>query len=704
MSYKIKGSPPQAAPLWRKVLSLAGPARAVGRDAPCAAPSMMPEAKDTKDTAIFRGDLLGALLVDVEDARKMLEAKPDMSAERASATLSARLVLRAAFRLEGWAVSLARWMLEAAATGAAQPGRADQLLEHCAYALDPPPPAMLDHIRTTGAVARSVLTRALGQCASAQKLFEVLSTRAGRGGIDEFTRFYWRPLHFAAAFGSLHVVESLLSLSPSQPAARNAIGLTPLHVATAHGSTAVAAALSAAFPDAVDIVDKQGRSAAQVAAEVAPSGSRCRSMLVALRLKTAEARRRCDVHVRKRKVQRDAVAAVPPPPLPRACEGGGGWVLPNGEGSGECVSNEGDESDQAGVGLPRRHDNMAIDHACSQSDACVAGSDASPGPTQANGATAARRASYRSCHVAMVESIEAIDLIFAHLSTGVPVLVTNAMAHSRIYQSWTRDAFEASYGHVVLSPEPYPYARASAHLYGVPADNSTDVRTLLRDWTTTKQQKDEQAGDDSNANCGGASRSGVFNALHGWDRLRYDGPTTPRTVHGDVRLRDSPRSLPPSRPERLLADFERPSFIEEPQWLLRTETIQFYLGARESGAQPHWHGAAWNWLVHGSKRWFLWPPSEAFYTQSHVTRHVGHDLGAGPALSNVSGSPLICDQRAGEVLVVPELWGHATYNLAGAIGWASEMTFDRVPIPQPPCALRPRSRSRAHAGRAAHWP
>jgi hypothetical protein len=42
------------------------------------------------------------------------------------------------------------------------------------------------------------------------------------------------------------------------------------------------------------------------------------------------------------------------------------------------------------------------------------------------------------------------------------------------------------------------------------------------------------------------------------------------------------------------------------------------------------------------------------------------------------GRPLVCDQRAGEVIVLPELWGHATTNLAWSVGWASEFHFDRA--------------------------
>ena len=45
---------------------------------------------------------------------------------------------------------------------------------------------------------------------------------------------------------------------------------------------------------------------------------------------------------------------------------------------------------------------------------------------------------------------------------------------------------------------------------------------------------------------------------------------------------------------------------------------QFMLGPRFSGAPPHFHGAAANLLIHGVKRWFLFPPSEASFSIGHV--------------------------------------------------------------------------------------
>ena len=95
------------------------------------------------------------------------------------------------------------------------------------------------------------------------------------------------------------------------------------------------------------------------------------------------------------------------------------------------------------------------------------------------------------------------------------------------------------------------------------------------------------------------------------------------------------------------------------------------MGGIGSGAQPHWHGLAWNWLVHGRKEWLLWPPQEATYALRHV-------LLSADAAANATVPPLRCTQLAGEVLIVPQLWGHATVNSEPALGFATEMDFDKL--------------------------
>ena len=66
----------------------------------------------------------------------------------------------------------------------------------------------------------------------------------------------------------------------------------------------------------------------------------------------------------------------------------------------------------------------------------------------------------------------------------------------------------------------------------------------------------------------------------------------------------------------------------------------------------------------GRKRWMLYPPNASFYSELHPLewlrakrRHRGH-------------AAIECEQQAGDVLFVPQLWGHGTLNLEESIGVA----------------------------------
>ena len=110
--------------------------------------------------------------------------------------------------------------------------------------------------------------------------------------------------------------------------------------------------------------------------------------------------------------------------------------------------------------------------------------------------------------------------------------------------------------------------------------------------------------------------------------------------------------------------------VDDDGGFLKTKSIQFYLGGRGAGAQPHWHACAWNMLLHGAKQWVLSPPERASYAQSHVSLALQQNTSKKGSLS--------CTQRAGDILVVPETWGHATVNSEPSIGWATELQFDRT--------------------------
>lgn len=75
--------------------------------------------------------------------------------------------------------------------------------------------------------------------------------------------------------------------------------------------------------------------------------------------------------------------------------------------------------------------------------------------------------------------------------------------------------------------------------------------------------------------------------------------------------------------------------------------VQFYLGGKGSGAQPHTHEHAWNLAVHGAKRWLIWPPVSAFYSATPAADFAARAL---PVLRSNEDRPLECVQRSGDLL------------------------------------------------------
>ena len=59
-----------------------------------------------------------------------------------------------------------------------------------------------------------------------------------------------------------------------------------------------------------------------------------------------------------------------------------------------------------------------------------------------------------------------------------------------------------------------------------------------------------------------------------------------------------------------------------------------------------------------------------------MLRHVTPALAVLGEGDGVAG-PLRCEQRAGDVMVVPSSWGRAARHDEPTIGWVSEVAFDR---------------------------
>lgn len=122
---------------------------------------------------------------------------------------------------------------------------------------------------------------------------------------------------------------------------------------------------------------------------------------------------------------------------------------------------------------------------------------------------------------------------------------------------------------------------------------------------------------------------------------------------------------------------DKEKLVPRPSWATGrvqpgTQT-QFYLGGALSGAPFHFHQSAYNLLVFGRKRWYLTPPAHAVFSMRPAKAWLAEQL---PKLRAANATSLhVCDQAAGDLLIVPDLWGHLTYNLETSIGIAQEFAY-----------------------------
>ena len=117
------------------------------------------------------------------------------------------------------------------------------------------------------------------------------------------------------------------------------------------------------------------------------------------------------------------------------------------------------------------------------------------------------------------------------------------------------------------------------------------------------------------------------------------------------------------------------------QNLFHPHSLQLHLGQAGSGAPLHYHMTAINLLAYGHKRWRLYPPeATGFAYEPSAGIWSGRPLEAPPG--GATTAFLECEQRGGDLLLVPEMWGHATLNLAAvSVGAAIEFITVRDEVP-----------------------
>jgi hypothetical protein len=87
---------------------------------------------------------------------------------------------------------------------------------------------------------------------------------------------------------------------------------------------------------------------------------------------------------------------------------------------------------------------------------------------------------------------------------------------------------------------------------------------------------------------------------------------------------------------------------------------QFAVGGEGTGAPVHYHYTAWSALVYGAKKWVIYPPAHQIMSNKQILDYFETDK---MTFENRGIRAHTCVQTAGDVMIIPENWGHGVLNL-----------------------------------------
>lgn len=96
---------------------------------------------------------------------------------------------------------------------------------------------------------------------------------------------------------------------------------------------------------------------------------------------------------------------------------------------------------------------------------------------------------------------------------------------------------------------------------------------------------------------------------------------------------------------------------------------QWAIGGEGTGAPVHYHNTAWNALVYGAKKWFIYPPHSMIMSNKQILDYVETDHNS---FADRGVHSLSCVQTAGDIMIIPEIWGHGVLNLQESVAVATE--------------------------------
>ena len=113
--------------------------------------------------------------------------------------------------------------------------------------------------------------------------------------------------------------------------------------------------------------------------------------------------------------------------------------------------------------------------------------------------------------------------------------------------------------------------------------------------------------------------------------------------------------------KKLLATYKRPPYADS----YRMGSLSFGIAGSASGVPLHRHGHVFAEVIHGMKRWFLYPPEFApVFDPNKSTLQWLYEVY--PTVKKAENL-IECVLKPGEVLYIPDWWWHATLNIGETV-------------------------------------
>lgn len=220
------------------------------------------------------------------------------------------------------------------------------------------------------------------------------------------------------------------------------------------------------------------------------------------------------------------------------------------------------------------------------------------------------------------------DILLDYIVLQKPVLIrnaTNSNIAKKLFQFWQRNKIVKEYGHLMFNEMNYPLAEFSSN------SNQTSLKQFLE--LMSKINEDQSTVSDISQ--------------------IQPPPSILQTVSMDAPF---------------LTHFHVPSVLDQSLTEMIPTKVQFRVGPAFSGISPRFHQSFWDVLIFGRRKWFLYPPKYAFYSRDHIWNWWNQQYRNKPNVDTVWE----CVQYPGDLLLLPDMWGHAALNLKESIGVSME--------------------------------